>query len=206
MEGGSFERLLNLASSYGYGFLFLTSVAENIFLLGFVVPGDVAVVLGGGLAAWARLELGSVLIVIVAGVVLGANVSFWIGRRGGSALIERWGERFLVDKSRIEQVEIYFAQHGAKTVFLASFVSGLKNLVPAVAGASRMSVGRFFIYNAVGSTVRAVGLIALGYVFGANLPRALVLAGRFNEWLLAAMALLVAYFIIRAVRKRGGRD
>jgi len=198
----SFERLLDLASSYGYGFLFLVSVAENIFLLGFVVPGDVAVVLAGGLAAWARLELGSVLLAVVAGVLVGANVSFWIGRRGGTALIERWGERFLVDKSRVERVEIYFSQHGAKTVFLASFVSGLKNLVPAVAGASRMSVGRFLIYNAAGSTVRAAGLIALGYVFGANLPKAFVWAGRFNVWLLGAVAVLLVFLAVRAVRKR----
>jgi membrane protein DedA with SNARE-associated domain len=201
VEGASFERVLDLASTYGYGFLFLISVAENIFLLGFVVPGDVAVVLAGGLAAWARLQLGSVLLAVVAGVVLGSNISFWIGRRGGSALLERWGERFLVDKSRVERVEIYFTQHGAKTVFLASFVSGLKNLVPAVAGASRMSVGRFVIYNAAGSTVRAAGLILVGYVFGANLPTAFEWAGRFNVWLLVAVAVLLVFLAVRAVRK-----
>jgi len=46
---GLLQDTLALVSSYGYVFLFLVALAENIFLLGFVIPGDLVVVLGGGL-------------------------------------------------------------------------------------------------------------------------------------------------------------
>jgi undecaprenyl-diphosphatase len=179
---------LALVASYGYLFLFVASLAENIFLVGFVIPGDLVVVLGGGLAQRAGLSPVTASLAVVAGVLLGSNLSFWIGRRGGTALIERWGERFGVGEKRVRLAEVYFAQHGAKTVFVGSFISGLKNLVPAVAGASRMGFVRFAAYSAIGSTCRAVALVAIGYLFGANLERAIHVAGSINGWVLALVA------------------
>ena len=185
MREGLLQNTLALVSSYGYLFLFLVALAENIFLLGFVIPGDVVVVLGGGLAQRAGLSPISASAAVVAGVLLGSNISFWIGRHGGNALIERWGERFGVGQTKVRRAEVYFAEHGAKTVFVGSFISGLKNLVPAVAGASRMGYPRFAAYSAVGSTCRAIALVAIGYVFGANLERAVAVVGSLNGWVLA---------------------
>ncbi|HMJ51953.1 MAG TPA: DedA family protein [Polyangiaceae bacterium] len=188
MREGLLQQTLALVASYGYLFLFVASLAENIFLVGFVIPGDLVVVLGGGLAQRAGLSPVTASLAVVAGVLLGSNLSFWIGRRGGTALIERWGERFGVGEKRVRLAEVYFAQHGAKTVFVGSFISGLKNLVPAVAGASRMGFVRFAAYSAIGSTCRAVALVAIGYLFGANLERAIHVAGSINGWVLALVA------------------
>jgi membrane-associated protein len=203
VESASWQRVLDLASTYGYAFLFFISVAENTFLLGIVVPGDVAVVLGGALASQGRLSPVTTTLVVVAGVVLGSNLSFWVGRRGGIPLIERWGGRFSMEKAQIDRVERYFVRHGAKTVFLASFVSGFKNLVPAVAGASSMGLGPFILYNAVGSVLRAVALVVVGYIFGANLPRAVEMIGSLNRWLIAAiLGLFAVMFVIGWYRRR----
>ena len=185
MREGLLQDTLALFSSYGYIFLFVVALAENIFLIGFVIPGDLVVVLGGGLAQRAGLSPVLASLAAVAGVLLGSNVSFWIGRHGGNALIERWGERFGVGEKRVRRAEVYFGEHGAKTVFVGSFISGLKNLVPAVAGASRMGYVRFAAYNAVGSTCRAIALVAIGYLFGANLEKAVHVVGSLNGWVLA---------------------
>jgi membrane-associated protein len=190
---GLLQETLALVSTYGYLFLFVASLAENIFLVGFVIPGDLVVVLAGGLAQRAGLSPVSACLAVVAGVLIGSNLSFWIGRHGGNALIERWGERFGVGKKRVRLAEIYFAEHGAKTVFVGSFVSGLKNFVPAVAGASRMGYVRFAAYNAIGSTFRSVALVAIGYLFGANLEHAIRVVGSVNGWVLALGVALAAW-------------
>ena len=203
MREGLLQEMLGLVASYGYLFLFVVSLAENVFLVGFIIPGDLVVVLGGGLAQRAGLSPVSATLVVVAGVLLGSNLSFWIGRHGGNALIERWGERFGVGQKRVLKAEAYFAEHGAKTVFVGSFISGLKNLVPAVAGASRMGYVRFAAYSAIGSICRSVALIAIGYVFGANLERALHVMGRINGWVLAlGCALLLWGVTHHYVKKR----
>lgn len=203
MREGLLHETLALITSYGYLLLFVASLAENIFLLGFVIPGDLIVVLGGGLAQRAGLSPVSASLAVVGGVLLGSNLSFWIGRRGGNALIERWGERFGVGERRVRLAEIYFAEHGAKTVFVGSFISGLKNLVPAVAGASRMGYVRFAAYSAIGSTCRSVALVAIGYVCGANLEGAMQVVGSINGWVLAlAVAALVWGIVHHHVKKR----
>ena len=203
MEWMSWERILEFATKYGYGFLFVISVLENTFLVGLVVPGDVVVVLGGGLAAQARLDATLVTLAVVLGGLLGSVLSFWMGRRGGIVVIERWGSRFGLGPGKLEAAQTFFRRHGAKTVFAATFVSGVKNLVPAVAGASEMSFGRFAVYNAVGSALRSVALVAIGYVCGANLPRALEMTKQANGWALAAtLALLTVFVCLRFVRKR----
>ena len=203
MREGLLQETLGLVASYGYLFLFVASLAENIFLLGFIIPGDLVVVLGGGLAQRAGLSPVSATLAVVVGVLLGSNLSFWIGRRGGNALIERWGERFGVGQKRVRMAEIYFAEHGAKTVFVGAFISGLKNLVPAVAGASRMGYSRFAAYSAIGSICRSIALIAIGYIFGANLERALQVLGRVNGWVLALGVALVVWGVTHHyVKKR----
>jgi membrane protein DedA with SNARE-associated domain len=199
---GLLQETLGLVSSYGYLFLFVASLAENIFLLGFIIPGDLVVVLGGGLAQRAGLSPVSATLAVVAGVLLGSNLSFWIGRHGGNALIERWGERFGVGEKRVKMAEVYFVDHGAKTVFVGAFVSGLKNLVPAVAGASRMGYVRFAAYSAIGSILRSVALIAIGYVCGANLERALHVMGRANGWVLALGAALLVWGVAHHYLKK----
>jgi membrane protein DedA with SNARE-associated domain len=197
------QETLELVSRYGYVFLFIASLAENIFLLGFIIPGDLVIVFGGGLAQRAGLSPVSATLVVVIGVLLGSNLSFLIGRHGGNALLERWGERFGVGQKRVRMAELYFADHGAKTVFVGSFISGLKNLVPAVAGASRMGFVRFAAYNAVGSILRSIALVAIGYLCGANLEPALRVVGRVNGWVLVfGGALLVWGVTHHYVKKR----
>jgi membrane protein DedA with SNARE-associated domain len=177
-----------------------------------VVPGDVAILLGSGVAARAGLDPVGVTLVVVGGVLAGATFSFWVGRRGGRPLVARWGHRFGVNEAKIRSVEDYFTSHGAKTVFIASFVAGLKNMVPAIAGASGMTFPRFLAYNAVGSTLRSAGLVALGYVFGANLERALKVIRSVDGWVFAFLGAVIVFALTahllkkRRLAKEGGRN
>jgi membrane-associated protein len=197
------ESTLRFASEYGYWFLFAASLAENLFLLGCVVPGDLVVVVGGGMVATGHLQFAAVLGVVFAGVVLGSFASFGMGRVGGMRLIERWGARFAVGSGAIRSAQDYFIHHGAKTVFAATFVAGLKNLVPALAGASRMPFARFAVYNLAGSVLRSAGLLGLGYFFGVNVPLAIALAGKLNLWLAALIAVVaVGALLVRHKRRR----
>ncbi len=203
MREGLLQDALELFSRYGLLFLFVASLAENIFIIGFIIPGDVVIVLGGGLAQRAGISPVSSALASVIGVLIGSNLSFWIGRRGGTVLIERWGERFGIGRKRVQLAEAYFETHGAKTVFIGSFISGLKNLVPPVAGAARMGPVQFALFSAVGSTCRSIGLVALGYLCGANLERAMLIAGKVNGWVLAVVAAaVVALLVHHWIKKR----
>jgi hypothetical protein len=80
----------------------------------------------------------------------------------------------------------------------------LRNAVPIVAGASRMSFGRFVVYGAAGSAVRSSGLVALGYAFGANFERAIATMGSINGWAFAVfLAGALVFLGVRYGKARG---
>ena len=78
--------LLDLFARYGYAVVFVGVFLENA---GVPVPGETALVAGGVLAHFGRLSLVWVIAVAIAGAILGDNLGFFIGRRGGRKLAER---------------------------------------------------------------------------------------------------------------------
>lgn len=178
---------------YGYPIVLAVTLLENVFVVGSFVPGDVITAASAVAAATeSAADLSPWLLIAVAtvGSLIGANVSYVIGLRGGRELIERVGPRFGVDTKAIEAAEEYFAAHGSETVFLARFVAVIKNVVPAIAGASRMSLFWFELYSFLSALVYASALVGVGWFLGENFRVGLKYFGAFS-WL-ALMAIVAA--------------
>src|SRR4051812_19510421 len=68
---------------------FLLSGAESALLLGFICPGELAVVLGGVLASRGSASIWAVAPAAVLGAIAGDSLGWWCGRRWGSPFMER---------------------------------------------------------------------------------------------------------------------
>ncbi len=203
------QSALALVTAYGYPFLFLASFVENVVILGLFVPGDALAILGGAACAEGVLEITPTFLAVFSGVGLGAVFSYAVGARGGVAFIARWGERARITRERIDAATRYFERHGQKTVLVGCFVSGLKNLVPAIAGASRMAFARFLVYGLAATALRSAGLVAAGYLLAASLDRAIRLVHTLDLAVALVFVVLLAGWIVaiwlRRDRRRSGR-
>jgi len=190
---------LGALATYGYAIVLVATVLENLFIVGTFTPGDVITAAaaftattpqGQGLSPWLLLLAATV------GSFIGSNISYFIGRRGGRGLIARVGPRFGIGLEAIEAGEEYFERHGSQTILIARFVAVLKNLTPALAGASRMNVFWFEVYSAIGSLAYGAILVAVGWFLGANFQVGLKYFGAFS-WLLFAsvVGIGVALFV-----------
>ena len=155
--------LTDLFARYGYFVVFFGVLLENA---GVPVPGETILLAGAALARFGHLSLPLVVLVAIAGAILGDNAGFFIGRRGGRVLLERRGRMFGLTPARIAQFDGFFARHGAKTVFIARFVTGLRVVGAILAGASTLPWGRFLIFNAAGATAWAATFGSIGYLLG----------------------------------------
>ncbi len=175
-------------SHYGY-------VLVAIFLLvegaGVPIPGETALVTAAALAGRGTLSIVGVIIAGCIGTIAGGQTGYWIGARGGTALIARHGRWIMVTEERMERTHRFFAQHGAKTVLLGRFVAFVRSFVGIFAGMSGMPIRVFALYNAVGGAVWALSFSILGYAFGRNLPRLVHYIGRVSL-ILALLIALVA--------------
>jgi membrane protein DedA with SNARE-associated domain len=155
--------LTDLFARYGYFVVFFGVLLENA---GVPVPGETILLAGAALARFGHLSLATVIIVAIVGAVLGDNIGFFIGRRGGRVFLERRGRMFGLTPERLERFDAFFRRHGAKTVFIARFVTGLRVVGAILAGASTLPWGRFLVFNAAGAIAWAATFGVIGYLLG----------------------------------------
>ena len=134
--------------------------------LGVPLPGETAVILGGLAANQGRLSIVAVIVVAAAAAIVGDNIGFMIGRRGGRALLERPG-RFFEERQRMLAIgDPFFERHGPKAVFLGRWITGLRVWTSWLAGASDMRWPTFLVWNALGGTAWAVSVALAAYYGG----------------------------------------
>ncbi len=104
------------------------------------------------------------------GVLAGDSVVFSIGRRGitGTSFVARHLQKVMHSKRRA-RVEKHFAMHGNRTVFFARFLPGVRSIVFAFAGMSRMSYGRFLLIDGLASIISEPLFILIGFFFAGSI-------------------------------------
>jgi membrane protein DedA with SNARE-associated domain len=190
--------LTDLFARYGYFVVFFGVLLENA---GIPVPGETILLAGAALARFGHLSLVWVVTTAIAGAVLGDNIGFVIGRRGGRRLLERHGRLLGLTKQRLDQFDAFFARHGAKTVFIARFVTGLRVVGAVLAGASTLPWGRFLIFNAAGAVAWATTFGAVGYALGYSWETIERWLGHLGLVFLVVLA-VVAVFAVGRSRRR----
>ena len=189
------DTIYGLISQYGYLIVFLLVGIES---LGIPLPGETALITASAFAAMGRLNIYGVIIAATAGAILGDNGGYWIGNKGGLALVHKYGRYMRLDEKKIGTMNRFFAKHGPKTVFIGRFISLLRTWAAVLAGVACMPWGTFMMYNALGGVTWAVIFGTLGYYFGKNLPALERYLGQASM----AAALLVALVVILFIAGR----
>ena len=189
--------LHDLFSRYGYAVVFVGVFLENT---GLPIPGETALLAGAALAHFGELSLVRVILVAMAGATLGDNLGFLIGRRGGRQFIERFGGRIGLTAKRLRQFDRFFERHGARTVFIARFITGLRVFGAVLAGTSGLPWGRFLVYNGSGAVAWAMTFGAVGYFLAYSWETLEEWIGRSGLVLLAAVAIIAVVAVLRRRR------
>jgi membrane protein DedA with SNARE-associated domain len=157
-----------LFQQWGYWVVFVGVFLEAIVVIGMVTPGDWILLLAGAYAAQGLMNPWWIGVLAAVAGILGNVVSYRIGRHGGYPAIRQYGHKVGVTDERIALSQAYFDAHGAKTVFVGRFATGIKAWIPALAGASHMPWPVFLGYTVAASCTWAVLLTTVGYLVGAN--------------------------------------
>jgi membrane-associated protein len=186
---------------YLFALLLFLAFAEAAFFLGFVLPGETALLVGGALCATGVFPLALFLPAAIIAAIVGDSVGYEIGHRYGPRLRgSRLGVR--IGPERWIAAEAFFHRHGGKAVFLGRSQALLRALTPALAGASKLPYRTFLPWNALGGLVWAGGMVLLGYVFGHSLGR---IETGLKYWTFGVLVLLAAvagWLVLRRRRRR----
>ena len=94
--------LTELLARYGYIFIALFLFIESI---GIPVPGESALITAGAVAGSGALSAWGVFLAALLGNGLGGIASYWIGIRGGHAIVARFGRALRINDARIRDFQ-----------------------------------------------------------------------------------------------------
>ncbi|MGO9332935.1 MAG: DedA family protein [Acidimicrobiales bacterium] len=178
---------------------------EASVFVGFVLPGETAVVLGGVLASFHHVGLVRMLVLVVACAIVGDSVGYEVGRRFGPSLVRRLPGRA---RRGAEEGRRFLERRGGPAVFLGRFTAVFRAVIPGAAGLSAMRYRTFLFWNALGGLCWGVAFTLAGYGAGRSYERVISAAGTASTSIGALLAVAVAGFLVwRRVRgRRDGRE
>lgn len=177
--------------------------AEAAIMVGFVLPGEIALLVAGYFCRYGPLNVWVMAAVAVVCAIAGDSVGFEFGRHFGPPVRRsRIGQR--VGEHRWAKVDGFLHRHGGKAVFLGRLTALLRALMPSMAGMSGMRYRTFLVWNAAGGLLWGAGCVFLGYAFAS----ALNTVSKYLTWLPLALLAVVAvgYLAIHLRKRRQERD
>jgi membrane protein DedA with SNARE-associated domain len=186
--------LIDLFARYGYAVVFVGVLLESA---GVPVPGETALLGGAAMAQFGRLSLVGVVVTAILAAIIGDNTGFFVGRRGGRALVVRHGSKIGITALRLRQFDGFYERYGPQTVFIARFVTGLRVVGAILAGGSGLRWRTFLVFEALGAVVWSTAVAAAGYSLAYSWDTLERWIGRSGLIVLVIVALVGAFMFTR---------
>jgi membrane protein DedA with SNARE-associated domain len=187
----------HLIAVAGYPLLVLLVMSESS---GLPVPGETGLITAAVLASQGKLQIELVIPLAAAGAIVGDNIGYLIGRKGGRWLLERPGAFQRQRREVLEIGEPFFEAHGPKAVFFGRFVLGLRVWASWLAGATRMPWTSFLLWNALGGITWACAIGLIAYFLGHSAGGAIEAFGLYG--LIAVLLAIVSGLLLHRRHRR----
>ncbi len=153
-------------SKWSYFGLFMILIAAG---LGIPLPEDIPLVAAGWLVYHGNADLWLMILAGLVGVMVGDSLLFSMGRRYGDHVVEhRWLKRvakpWLIEKAR----QLYM-DHGAKVIFAARFMPGIRAVVFLIAGVFRVPFWKFVLIDGTAALISVPVWVWVGAKFSKHL-------------------------------------
>ena len=143
-------------SQYGYAALFLLAIIE----------GPIITIIASFLASQGVLSLPVVYVTVVLGDLAGDGIYYAVGRGLLGRLSWLASARGQKLKGRIDQIGARLRAQPGRVLLFGKLTHSAGFAVLLAAGAARVRLGAFFLYNLLGTLPKSAVFVVVGYFFG----------------------------------------
>ena len=155
--------LVETVGSMGYAGISALMFLESSF---FPFPSEVVMPPAGYLAWKGEMSLLGVLVSGIAGSILGALFNYWFAVKFGRPFILKYGKYFFISEESVAKADAFFVKHGHVSTLVGRLLPVIRQYISLPAGISRMPLGTFTIFTALGAGVWVAVLTFVGYMLG----------------------------------------
>jgi membrane protein DedA with SNARE-associated domain len=177
---------------HGYLVLFLWLLLEQAAL---PVPSIPLLLACGALSRTGAMQIHLVLLYGMAACLIADNFWFQLGRHRGARVLRFLCRIALEPDSCVRQTENTFLKYGMRSLLVSKFVPGLNAVAAPLAGSSGARLGRFLLFDSLGSLIWIFSYVCVGFIFGDQLETAAAYAMRMGSGLAILVAALLAGWI-----------
>lgn len=196
------DAIRSVSPLLAYGIIGLLVFGEAAFFVGFVLPGETAVLLGGFLASQGHLDVVTLIVLVVACAIWGDTVGYEVGKHLGPRVLQLGPLRR--HHARLEAAQDMLRRRGGPAIFVGRWTAFFRAVMPGIAGLSRMRYRVFLFWNALGGIAWGVTFSLVGYFAGASYTRVASAIGT-GSVIVVALLLITGLVLWRVRRKRDDR-
>jgi membrane protein DedA with SNARE-associated domain len=196
--------LVNVATTIindlGYPGLFLLLVAGSA---GIPVSSEAVMLFAGFDVYRGHFSIAGILLVGIAGDLVGASLAYAIGYFGRRELVARHGAKVHLTPERLARAERWFDRHGEVAIPVCRILPLVRAYMSFPAGFAKMSYPRFLALSALGGVPWIAFWGILGRVLGSHYNS---IKGHLHYIDIAAVVLIVAALVYFAYRRHQRRS
>ena len=158
-----FHWLADSVLALGYpGIVLLMAIESSVLPL----PSELVMPPAGSLVSKGQMDAGLAVAAGTLGSVLGALLNYLLAVVVGEPVLRRYGKFVLVSERSLDRTEAFFRRHGEISTFIGRLLPVIRHLISIPAGMSRMALGRFVAFTALGAGLWCGILTYLGWLIG----------------------------------------
>jgi len=161
--------IVDIAEQFGYVGIFIMMVLESSFV---PFPSEVAMIPAGYLASTGKMSFALALLVWTFGALVWATINYilWYYLWGKiiKKLIKKYWKYFLITSKHYKKSEKYFTKHWIITIFLARFITVVRQLISLPAWVFKINFAKFFFYTGLWAWLWNLALMIIWYIAWEN--------------------------------------
>ncbi|MFA5133796.1 MAG: DedA family protein [Patescibacteria group bacterium] len=169
---------------------------------GIPMPSEVIMPFSGFLVVSGELGFWQIVILGTLGNLGGSLLAYWIGKKGGRPVFEKYGKYFLISGHDLDLADRWFIKYGEATVFFGRLLPVIRTYISFPAGIAKMDVKRFSFYTAAGALPWSFLFAWLGVKMGSHWELIREKLHNFDLAMAAAVVILVILYIWRHLKIR----
>ena len=183
----------------GYPGVFFLMLVESC---GIPMPSEIIMPFSGFLVAEGKMNFWAVSFVGAFANLAGSLIAYWIGLKGGRALIEKWGKYILISKRDLDLADRWFMRFGNLTVFFGRLLPVVRTYISFPAGVAKMEIKRFSLYTFAGALPWSILFTWLGVKMGDNWEQIREKLHNFDLAIVALIIIGIAWYVWRHIKHR----
>jgi membrane-associated protein len=188
---------LHLIQYGGIILLLIIIYLETGFFLGLVLPGGDYLLFTAGLLCgthYLDVSLFFLVSMMILAAVMGDFTGYAKGKWLGPKLFNKPDAR-IFKRSYLENSKHFYEKYGIWAFIAGRFMPVIRTMIPMLAGASGIPLGRFSFLNITGAVVWIGSLTPLGYFLGEAYPQLI----NYSIYILIGMIALASFSMLKVI-------